>query len=56
MRCLKTGKIQHRNMAAANKHAAVYLMTTGWLAIAYKCPWCGYFHVTRKKQVDTRKK
>jgi hypothetical protein len=48
--CVKTQKQCHPNILKARMHAGALLMTTGYAASVYKCPWCGMFHVTTKKK------
>jgi len=45
MRCLQTGKVQHRSRFNANRHASALSLAGKGLTFFYLCPHCNTFHV-----------
>jgi hypothetical protein len=48
--CPKTNKVQHKSLDAARAHAKSISRAGKGLAFPYPCPFCGQWHVTKRKQ------
>jgi hypothetical protein len=50
MNCPRTNKVQHKTLDAARAHAKSVARAGKGLAFPYLCPFCGQWHVTKRKQ------
>lgn len=54
MKCSDTGKTVYFSAARAQQSAAVYSVKEGVPILVYKCPKCGFHHLTKQRALDRK--